>query len=452
METLLGILPYIYFEEPVQLGNVTFLGYPDWQGRNHAPRTDSDRQCLQQLSSCFLTTRGLSTNKGAIKAMTYFLLSIQEGKETETLEDARKAITLLRYALLRPDTQALDSVEFTYVYAFALPSAGNDDYRLYRCWPNLSIEQETWVKPEHQKFPLPGWYVDLQLVHTSWLEDIEDIQHHFYTHSVMNEEANILLAMEWYNQSFQNYSIRDTTGYLVDVATAFETLFRLPRYRKAEAFINCVKQHLNLQDEPLVDKWCEQFYGEVRSETLHTGKPTYLLFRHPDAELPHLSFLWSAQLIFRECMSALAELPRHVANDRLIEYLIPNEVHLGLLRRAGSWEDIQKGSLLEEVSKLRQVPPTGKREDIIWLGRRLLTAYKGQLEKNKEQCLPTLDAILDTEDTDTELASKYHRFYKEFSPLYFGKPVSRRNLEQLQLMNAIYHFANFATWALLMPP
>ena len=37
METLLGILPYIYFEEPVQLGDVKLLGIPDWKGSNHVP-------------------------------------------------------------------------------------------------------------------------------------------------------------------------------------------------------------------------------------------------------------------------------------------------------------------------------------------------------------------------------------------------------------------------------
>lgn len=452
MDKLLGILPYIYFfDEPVQLGAVGFIGVPDWQGRKHAPAADSDREFLQELFTCFPATRGLASDKGVIRAMSYFLIAGDRRRDEEILKEASMATTLLRYALLRPDTQALKNVESTTLYAFELPPTGNAGLRIYHGWVNLN--QEVWITPKSQKFPPPGWDVDFQLIPSSNLEDLERVRECFYTGKLSQEtEAQLLLAMEWYNQSFQNYSIRNITGYLVDVATAFETLFRLPRHNKTKAFINCVKQHLDLQDEPLIDKWCEQFYSEVRSETLHTGKPSSLLFKHADAELPHLSFLWSAQLIFRECVSALAGLPRHVANGRLIEYLIPNEVHLGVLRRVGSWENIRKGSLLKEVSKLRQVAPAGKREHIIWLGKELLTTYKAQLERNKEQCLPTLDAILDTKDAGMELALKYHRFYKEFSPLYFGKPVSRRNLEQLQLMNAIYHFANFATWALLVPP
>ena len=133
MDKLLGILPYVYFEEPVKLGNVTFLGLPDWQGRNHAPVADSDKRYLGELSTCFSTTRGLSTNKGAIKAMTYFLLNTETVKETQALQEARKAVSLLRYTMLSPDTQALDNVESTYTYVFALPPAGHSDYLLYQC-------------------------------------------------------------------------------------------------------------------------------------------------------------------------------------------------------------------------------------------------------------------------------------------------------------------------------
>ncbi len=232
MDKLLGILPYAYFEEPVELGDVTFLGLPDWQGRDHVPAADSDKRYLRELSTCFPTTLGLSTDKGGIKAMTYFLLNTEKGKEAQTLQEARKAVSLLRYTMLRPDTQALDNVESTYIYAFALPPAGSSDYRLYQCWPNLNIEQEIWISPEHERFPLPGRHVDLQLIHTSHLEDIEEIKQCFYGQGMVGEGDETILAMEWYNQSFLNYTLRGIAGRLVDVATAFETLFQLPRRNK----------------------------------------------------------------------------------------------------------------------------------------------------------------------------------------------------------------------------
>jgi len=290
MDNLLGILPYIYFEEPVKLGDVAFLSLPDWQGRDHAPATNFDKRYLGELSNCFPTTRGLSTDKGGIKALTYFLLNTARGKEAQTLKQARKAVSLLRYTMLRPDTQALDNVESTYIYAFALPPAGGSDYRLYQCWPNLNIEHEIWISPEHKKFPSPGWYVDLQLIHTSQLEDVEAINQRFYEQRTLEQEDEVVLAIDWYNQSFLRYSISNIARRLVDVSIAFETFFQLQKNKITlkEAII----QTLGATRDSPIEHWAGAFYGRVRSATTHFGKPASLLYQHSNAETPHLSFLW----------------------------------------------------------------------------------------------------------------------------------------------------------------
>lgn len=469
MDKLLGILPYVYFEEPVKLGNVTFLGLPDWQGRDHTPKADLDKRYLRELSTCFPTTRGLSTNKGTIKAMTYFLLNTEKGKETQALQEARKAVSLLRYAMLRPDTQAPDNVESTYIYAFALPPACSDDYRHYQCWPNLNVEQEIWVSPEHERFPLPGWYVDFQLVATWHLEDIEEIEQRFYGQRALDQEDEVVLAMEWYNQSFLKYTLRGVAGRLVDVATAFETLFQLPRRKKTAEFRKRIREYLGAQEGSILDNWATDFYSTVRSETVHKGKPLSYLFKHPEAQIPHLSFLWSANRVFRECISAKTGLPRHIDNHRLIEEFIPNEVHLSKLKEAGSFQKILEDNLLGEVERFRQIYPVGRREDIIWLGKELLRGYKEQYKPN-QQSLPTLQLILDSNDTGSDLGLQYYRFLEEFRPIYpegyiaVGwheiseeatrklKPITRANIKQFQLESAIYNFARFAGWALLLPP
>ena len=221
----------------------------------------------------------------------------------------------------------------------------------------------------------------------------------------------------------------------------------------------------------MLDEWADNFYKKVRSSIVHTGKPEYLLFKHPEAQSPHLSFLWSAKRIFRECVAFKTGLPRNVPNDTVLEELTPNEVHLKKLKKAGSFEDIRKRGLLKEVEKLRPIYPAGKREDIIWLGKELLGAYKEQF-MTAEQSLPTLDLILDAKDNDRVLDSKYYQFSKEFSSVYFrhiryidighgeaneeelGKPrpVLLDNLEQIELESAIYHFTEFAGWALFFPP
>ena len=223
---------------------------------------------------------------------------------------------------------------------------------------------------------------------------------------------------------------------------------------------------LGLECQPLIEQWATDFYGHVRSETLHSGKPLSLLFKHPDAQLGHLSFLWSAQRIFRECVAAETDLPRHIPNNRLLDELTPNEVHLSQLRKAGSFENIKKDGLLPEIYKLRQIYPVGKREDIIWLGKELLRAYKEQFMPNEEQPLPTLDLILDAEDSGIELGLKYVKFAEEFKPIIsryiitahgeeelskLKKAIKPAGGEQWQLESAIGHFAKFAWWALLLP-
>lgn len=467
MDKLLGILPYVYFEEPVKLGDVIFLGLPDWQGRAHAPAADSDKRYLRELSTCFSTTRGLSTDKGAIKAMTYFLLNTERGEESQALQEARKAVSLLRYTMLRPDTQALDNVESTYIYAFALPPVDSDDYCHYQCWPNLNVEQAIWVSPRHEKFPLPGWYVDFQLVHTSQLEDVEEIEQRFYGQRALAQEDEVVLAMDWYNQSFLRYSMSNIARRLVDISIAFETLFQLQK--KKITLKEAITQTLGATRGSPIEHWGGAFYGRVRSATTHSGKPDSLLYQHSNAQTPHLSFLWSAQRIFRECLAARMGLTRHVSNDRLVEELIPNEIHLSKLKEAGSLEKILQGNLLVEVERLRQIYPAGKREDIIWLGKELLRGYKKQYYKPEQQTLPTLKLILDSDDTDSDLGLRYYRFLEEFRHIYpdsyiavgWGevseevtrklKPITRANIKQFQLESAIYNFARFAGWALLLP-
>lgn len=464
MNKLLGILPYIYFfDEAVQLGQVIFTGIPASQGKNLIPTEESDKKYLQELSSCLPTSRGLATDKGAVKAITYFLLDNIKNDDEETLKEAQKAITLLRYALLRPDNQALDDIESTYLYAFALPPAGSDDYHIYQGWVNFN--QEIWVSPKYQTFPPPGWYVDFQLVHTSQLEDLEQIRERFYTNRMPEQaETEILLAMEWYNQSFRKYSISDIAGRLVDISIAFETLFQLQKNKIT--LKEAITKTLDIAQASPIEHWAGDFYGRVRSATEHFGKPASLLYQHSEAQIPHLSFLWSAQRIFRECVACKTRLPRHIRNERLIEELTPNEVHLNKLRKAGSLESIQKDGLLTEIYKLRQIYPVGKREDIIWLGKELLKAYKEKFMTGK-QSLPTLDIILDAEDSDKELGLKYVKFAEEFKAITsryiivanseeelkkLKKPIKLPSGEQWQLEIAIDHFARFAWWALLLPP
>lgn len=78
--------------------------------------------------------------------------------------------------------------------------------------------------------------------------------------------------------------------------------------------------------------------------------------------------------------------------------------------------------------------------------------------KPNQQALPTLWTIIDSDDTGSDLGLKYYRFLEEFRDTYpdsiavgSGK-VSEETTRKLQLESAIYNFATFAGWALLLPP
>lgn len=451
MEKLLGILPYIYFfGGPVQLGPVKFIGVPDWQGRNHAPVESSDRASLQELSKCFPVSRGLKSGKGAIRAITYFLLDSRNGGDNQTISEARKAITLLRYMMLCPDSPAVNDIETSSIYIFELPPAGKDEYRIYHGWINFN--QEEWITAPHQRFHPPGWHVDFRIVSSGNLEGLDEIKNRFYNDRLNSElEAEVLLSMEWYNLSFQKYSIRGIAGHLVDIATAFETLFQLPQSQKTQEFRRRIRESLGTEEGSVLDEWATRFYKDVRSETVHTGKPSSYLFKHPAAQTPHLSFLWSAQRIFRECIAAELGIERHLLNEHLIEQLTPNEVILKRLRTIGSFRKIRDAGSLWEIWKLRQVYPVGERDDIVWLGKTLLSELARRLApKGPSSLLSTVESILSTGDNDEMLSWRYIELVEQFKRVSLedtGEGV-KELAQASSLAFLVRYFAEFAWYAL----
>lgn len=448
MGKLLGILPYLYFyDRPIHLGSISLLSVPDTQGRDFTPEEEIDRIYLQELIKCFPVSRGLQSDKGVIRAFTYFLAD-NPGKDNEQIHvEARKAITLLRYMMLRPDNQGLDDFETSIIYTFELPPVGEDDSRTYHCWVNFT--QEEWPRPTYQKFDPPGWYVDFHMIPISNLEGCNSINTRFYGNLESELEHDILLAMEWYNYSFLKYSPRGLKGQLADISIAFETLFKLQKYKTT--LYECINNTLGVEKDTSLERWSRDFYGMVRSATMHFGEPATFIYKHPDASEGHLSFLWSAQRIFRECVAVKAGLERQIENYHLIEELTPNEVTLKELRALGSYENIKSKGL--GIWKLRQRYPVGDKEDIIWLGNTLLHEMRNQIPKSS---LPTLvsiiDSIIQSSPDDDNLWSKYVQLDTELSNILFRGDIEKaKQLSQcMQLAHVVSKFANFAWYALQM--
>jgi hypothetical protein len=271
--------------------------------------------------------------------------------------------------------------------------------------------------------------------------------------------------MDWYNQTYQEYPVRDERGKIVDMATAFEVLLDLPQENITGALRSGITALLGGSTE--LYNWATCFY-KARSEVVHRGKARTLLYKHPQAATEHIGLLWPAQRIFVWCVETMMGEKRGLHAEEIVDLFTPNEVYLKRLKRAGNFEKIKENGLLVEVGQLKPSYPVGKREDIVWLGKLLLRAYQEHYITNKAQSPKTLDLILSAEDTDRELGLKYNDFLKEFESIYFRyvsiwegdmtkdkmkelKPVPTPSLEQMQLENAIYNFARFAGFALLLP-
>ncbi|MFH1031449.1 MAG: hypothetical protein V1767_02635 [Chloroflexota bacterium] len=448
MNKLLGFLPYLYFfGEPICLGSISLLSVPDTQGREFTPKDETDKKYLRELIKCFPVSRGLVSAKGVLRSFTYFLADSSGKSDAQLYTEVKNAITLLRYMMLRPDNQGLNDLETSSVYTFEIPPAKYHDTRSYHGLVNFN--QEEWVTPAKYKFYPPGWHVDCQFKHTSILEGLESINDRF---KVLDErtEADIMLAMEWYNLSFSKYTLSPLAGQLVDIATAFETLLRLPRNNKKQEFKKRIRELLKSEENSILDDWAESFYGDVRSETVHAGKPLSYVFKHPDAQAPHLSFLWSAQRIFRECIAAKTGMERKLENDYLIEELTPNDVILKKLKALGSYKKIiSQGE--SELWKLRQRYPVGEKEDIIWLGNVLLREISKQLPKTDLPSLAIIvDSILESSPDDNILWSKYVQLDKELSDILCRGDIQKaKHLSQcLMLAYDVSRFAGFAWYAL----
>jgi len=135
MEKLLGILPYIYFDEPIQIGPIKFLNIPDLHGREHG-LSDDIRCYLKEISGYFPVLRGLKSETGVIRSFTCFLIDNNYKDDERILVETKKAITLLRYSVLRPEPQKLNDLETCAVYTFEIPPSGNQETRIYHGWIN----------------------------------------------------------------------------------------------------------------------------------------------------------------------------------------------------------------------------------------------------------------------------------------------------------------------------
>jgi hypothetical protein len=85
-ERFIGIFPYLYFLEPLQVSNITFSPVL-LHDATHWPKMEEDRHHLKNLLRLF--ANGLGQRIGGA---TYFVVGVEEGKDNNILSDIEKAL------------------------------------------------------------------------------------------------------------------------------------------------------------------------------------------------------------------------------------------------------------------------------------------------------------------------------------------------------------------------
>ncbi|MHC4183189.1 MAG: hypothetical protein ACYSR0_07560, partial [Planctomycetota bacterium] len=207
------------------------------------------------------------------------------------------------------------------------------------------------------------------------------------------EIERVIVALDWYNQTYQEHPVRDRRSKIVDMATAFEVLFDLPQDSIKGAFRSCIQVLLGSSKELIT--WANVFY-DVRSQVIHRGRTETLAYKHPEASVEHIDFLWSARRLFAWCIEVMLGGVRGLHAREIIEVLTPNEVHMTRIMKSYTVEKKLNTQILREVGKLRPVLHRIKREDVVKLGKILLNEYKDQYLDAENDTIETLNYIIST--------------------------------------------------------
>ncbi len=198
----------------------------------------------------------------------------------------------------------------------------------------------------------------------------------------------LLLSMFWYGRSFgaeQGYEERTS---LVNLATAFEVLFDVgDAVGKQRLILDGLEELFGV--EPLLASWVRQFY-DTRSQVVHEGRATDLLFQHSGARRPHRNLVTSGQRLYRAAVEPYMYRhahrppgqgpPTEQFRQAFLLDMVPNEARLVQMAKSGSGKN--KSRLLTLAGDLRFDDGTGSLPTAIRAGRHLLHAVREILDRN----------------------------------------------------------------------
>jgi hypothetical protein len=268
-------------------------------------------------------------------------------------------------------------------------------------------------------------------------------------------ERRIFTAMRWYNLSTSDNT--DEDRLLVDLATAFECLLDLKQGGAlTERFTETVR--ILLGSTPRLEDWLRQFY-DVRSEIVHRGYATSLMFQAPNAsqfskrgipKVPYRSLIDDGRRLFRLCLNLILSGAMLAHDSNLSSLLMHNqerlenickEINQSTKRPAERLENVRKA--VEELSEYTWESAEHTDLDlIVETGRQLIGTFLETDPVLNSEVSGLLNAIL--ENPQKRTAKERLQLFKQLAELQGRWKGTEDPIDTADASYVVHLFAAYA--------
>lgn len=272
------------------------------------------------------------------------------------------------------------------------------------------------------------------------------------TYHSVEEKDRLIRALGWFNRSFKLDLEVDNLERFISVAIAFEALFNSP----AESIQASLTANITalLGETQEMTHWVKDFYDK-RSRIVHGREKPTILYKGKGTTEYHLDHLYYARKVFTRCVKAIFTAREQVYTKDLHSELISNERRikevLASMKTQKTNKQLFEDGTFDKIDSLSLRDGTGKRADVVEIGKKLLPRAKKLLvQQARQDLVDQIDNLLSDDGKDSVgLALKYSEFQSAFSPVYFGdKTISAQEIPDLALKGAIYSYSGYMGWKL----
>ncbi|MCJ7805832.1 HEPN domain-containing protein [Patescibacteria group bacterium] len=392
-------------------------------------------------------------NTNLVNQYTYGWVTIHDKEEGGKLKRFLDELsTILRYQELSDERAGANFSNFDYATIEIFRPMSRYKMAFYEA--NLNGQTTVPIHYPETKF-CPNF--DLRPYQLMVDQSSKVLSHLFYmplTFHSLGEEKRIIRALDWFNKSHRSDPEVDDFERLINMATAFESLFDSPEEKILAALRTGIVALLG-ETKEMVD-WINDFYDQ-RSKTVHGKEKPTTLYKGKKASVPHLAHVRFARKVFTRCVKAILTAREEVYTEDLHKELVSNEIRikeiLVIFKNKKQLKKLYESRVFDTLDSLNQRDVTGKVSDVVEIGKIFLPKIRSFLVGEKKvDLVKQLDAIISYSGSDLpKLGVMYSEFHVGFTPLYFGdKTISMKKLPSLAMKGAIYNFSSYATWKLMI--